>query len=442
MKIERCYDSHVHLLATGESLLGLDLSRLDHAAAVAQLKIQSHHFRGDWLTGFGWDQNKWPGQKFPDFSVLDQVFGDTPVNFTRADGHASWLNTAGLKKLGLLDSTTITKPDPVGGQILRDSQGRPTGILLDQAKIEADLAQPLFDESQVKKFLETGVAYFRQNGFTHIRDMSCTSQQWRILRELDQQKKLPLYILANFTCENLADLDRVFDEMNYAESLPSAHLRVGAVKVYCDGALGSEGALLTQNYQGSDSQGLRIWDLAELEKLAIRVFQNHRPLAIHTIGDLASLEISELLVDLKKKGISGEINFEHLELVDDRTIKNLKELNARVHFQPCHFLTDIRFLKKKIGPLYHKAFRWADLEEQGIRFQFGSDMPIESSSVMNNKKAIELASENQIPRFHHPFELYHQFPDPDWGKNCSTVFSASEIQILFDGQAIKISGSK
>src|SRR5438552_3156350 len=113
-EIPRCYDSHTHLLATGMMQKGLSLFHLKSADEVAQLKIELHHFRGDWLVGFGWDQNKWPDRKLPTRQILDQIFPDFPVAFSRADGHATWLNSKALELAGYLNKTEAEKPTPPG----------------------------------------------------------------------------------------------------------------------------------------------------------------------------------------------------------------------------------------------------------------------------------------------------------------------------------------
>ena len=102
-KIPRCYDSHLHLMGSGMLQRGLRLFDLQKPEDVRHLQIEKHHFRGQWLVGFGWDQSKWPGQKWPTKEILDQAFPDFPVAFSRADGHATWLNSKALEIAGYLN---------------------------------------------------------------------------------------------------------------------------------------------------------------------------------------------------------------------------------------------------------------------------------------------------------------------------------------------------
>ena len=138
-QIRNCYDSHTHFSATGEAALGLQLQSLKSAEDISQLRIQPQHRRAHWITAFGWDQNNWAGQQFPDQKFLDQYFPETPVFFSRVDGHTSWLNSQAYKELVNLG--------------FKSEQSIFNGILQEQDHMKALSLLPSYTDQQQKSFL-------------------------------------------------------------------------------------------------------------------------------------------------------------------------------------------------------------------------------------------------------------------------------------------------
>ena len=142
--ISNCFDSHVHLLATGQVANELKLNQLQKISDLKKLVITSAHYRGDWLVGFGWDENKWDeNSQQIDRYILDEYFPDQPVYFSRVDGHSGWLNSKAILELERLKYNFTS--DIFGGEIIRNiKNGEPTGILKDQAHINAMLLLPKY----------------------------------------------------------------------------------------------------------------------------------------------------------------------------------------------------------------------------------------------------------------------------------------------------------
>src|SRR6187401_722483 len=130
--LRNCFDSHVHWLATGEHAQRLNLKSLESAENVSSLKIESHHFRGEWLIGWGWDQNNWSPAEFPTHDQLDLRFPDHPVAFFRADGHALWVNGKVLQKIPV-ERLSHFSNDGKNGRILVKADGTPSGVFIDHA---------------------------------------------------------------------------------------------------------------------------------------------------------------------------------------------------------------------------------------------------------------------------------------------------------------------
>lgn len=436
-QIDRCYDSHIHLLATGMMSEGLQLSHLKSADEISELQIKDSHFRGEWLVGFGWDQHKWQDQQMPRKDILDKYFPNFPVAFSRADGHAVWLNSKALQIANYYNKTEQQNAAPPGGVIVRDSKGWPTGVFIDNAKLAIDMIIPPFSSEQKNKFLLAAINEFNRNGFTHVRDMSGFKDQYELLRRMDENNQLTLYIDLNMTCEDIQDFQRALSFAIEARENQTKHIDIPGVKFYFDGALGSHGAFLSQNYVGTDTRGFILWDIRDVEEVITRTWQNNFEVSVHTIGDQAADLIATQALRIQDKGIQGRLNFEHAEILRDETIEKISRLNATCHMQPCHWLSDRRWLKDKLGSLYRYAFPWQKLRQNNISIQWGSDSPIERPNVFDTIQALEESPKAGIPAFGGNYLSNYCHPRKDWGSNCHSVFENGRVtSVIFDGKEI------
>lgn len=428
-KITNCYDSHTHFWATGQVHEGLKLNDLTSAEAIRKIEIKKSHYRSNWLVGFGWNQNNWNDPRFPNKDILDVAFPDTPVFFSRVDGHASWLNSAAISELR--KSGYDFSKDPEGGIIERNMQGEPTGILLDQAHINALLKLPDFSEQQDQSFFKSAQEIFNRSGFTHVRDMSMTLKSWKILRAMEEKRNLTVCLDAFITAENLHDLDRVLGEIEAIKKDPSKQMRLHGVKIFVDGSLGSKTALLTRNYINTLSNGLQIWSLADMKELIRRAWLAGQQVAIHTIGDRAVHTAVVAAREISAQGIAGRLHLEHVELLRPETIPLMKPLHVVCHLQPCHWLSDHTWLKQAIpAELVKNLFPWEILRKNKIPFYFGSDSPIEPPSLFNNKAALDQSIKWGVPELNADWLTYHTHPDANW-MNCHTEIENGRIKQVF-----------
>jgi predicted amidohydrolase YtcJ len=434
-RVTNCYDSHVHWLATGELSGQLKLHDLKSPSDVKSLKVQPQHFRGEWLLGFGWNQNGWAKSEFPHRSELDEAFGpDVPVAFARADGHAHWVSTAALKRAGLFDQPVS---DPPGGRILRDSEGRPTGVLIDKAEKILDVHIPKRTAADAKRALLRGMQIFNQAGFTHIRDLTCDEIQWSEAVKLEYSGLLTLAVEQYFSVEEGMDFSVALDMAEAAKKIPTRRLRVKGIKVFVDGALGSEGAWLSHEYSSGTGHGLRLLDMAELKEIMIESWRRDLDLAVHVIGDEAAHQTLLTFDEVHKRGISGRLHLEHAELLRGETIELMRGRQVRAHMQPCHWLTDHHWLEEKIGALKQHAFPWRALQEAQVPFDFGSDSPIERPSVADNIRALDESAGQGIGRLLGDPLIYHSHPDSAWVPNTYSIFADGiPTEIVFAGEHI------
>lgn len=430
MRIDACFDSHVHWPATGESGTRLRLENLRAPGETKDLSLERTHGRGEWILGFGWDDNLWAEK--PHRRFLDQRFESQPVAFTRCDGHALWVNTEALKRAGLWDDHMALVD---GGRIERDPDGKPTGVLIDRAAdlVSAKIPQPT--PLEMRRHLLMGVKTFNEAGFTHIRDMTCTEAQWHEALNLDTSGLLTLAVEEYFRLQSAADLDRMIDLAARARREQSSNLRVKGLKLFLDGALGSEGAWLSRCYHGREHSGLRLWEADALREVLVRCWERNLEVALHSIGDETADWIVNLLQGLATENRSGSVHIEHAELMRPETVEKMRGFPIVCHLQPSHWLSDRRWLKEKIGDLAEHAFPWRQLQEVGVSFDFGSDAPIEPASISRTLQALRESADAGVPRLLGLPITYMSYGDPAWAPNSFTLLADEKPQqVVFRGE--------
>lgn len=426
--IPRCYDSHLHWFGTGEALSILDLTKVKSIADLKKLKINPENYRGDWLVGFGWDQSLWKNPEFINIIELDKLFPNQPVAFSRVDGHALWVNSTAMERTQINKDNII---DPRGGRFEKDSCGKFNGILIDSARDNIEKVLPNYSRSQCKKFLCDAMELFHRNGFTHIRDMGANELVWELAREFELANELKLFVELNFSFERFSDFKSTLEFAKKAKHEKTELLRVSGLKFYFDGALGSDGALLSQQYPNGKN-GIELFDLGQVEEILCRAWENGLGVSIHTLGDEAVHKVVRLAYELRNRGTEGVLNLEHCEVVRPETIRLMRTLDIRCHLQPSHFLTDQRWLRQKLGVLYPFCFPWKNLDEAGVNYSFGSDSPIEKPELNLTARGIDEASSQEISRPLRSIWSCHSHPDGSWGTDCVTrLFPTGEIQVEF-----------
>lgn len=477
ISIPRCYDSHVHWMGTGSIINLIDLSQIQSLEDFRQKATEwNHPNRGSWFVGFGWDNSLWKDSFRPHHRILDEFFPDHPVSFIRADGHSTWINKKAMTLLGIEKKNASTLSS--GGRVEVDQNGHPTGVMIDGAKDYVDQFIPPLSRQEIKNNLMLGMEVFLKAGFTHIRDVGGCQTHWELASEIYREGHLKLYVEMFFNLDDASKLSERIQQIiesrtaamalvassvskansnvdveststsastcasasiltasSSYESTPTSEtsssnsvasdsfpLRIGGLKFYYDGALGSDGAYLSQNYKGKEHCGLRLMEPSQIEEIIQRCWEQNIPVAIHTLGDEAVHQVVQVAQRLKTKGLDGQLNLEHCEVVRDETIALMKSLNVHCHLQPSHFLSDRRWLKDKLGTLYQYCFPWKKLIDAGIAVSFGSDSPIEPPSLKRTKEALQLASQEGIalPALAGPLFL-HSHPDEQWGPECATI---------------------
>lgn len=405
MLLRNLYDSHVHLLSTGQVARVLDLSKLKSLEDLRTLEIRPENRRAGWLVGFGWDENRWTTKTLPTRIDLDLAFPGEAVYFSRCDGHSGVTSTEGLRRLGLLDRPV----DPIGGQVLLDTKGVPNGRLTETAHYQALEKLPRPSRDDLREDLISGMRKFNEAGFTHVRDMAGSEELWGIALDLEKQGLQTLCIEWNFSCETREDFERALSEASRARLQETPLNKVAGIKLYFDGSLGSDTAFLSRPYahRSDGARGITCWPEDHVEQVLRKAWENGLPVAVHTIGDEAADRIVEMSRKISSSGLGGRLNLEHAQVLRTETIQKMKGLHVTCHLQPCHWLNDRRWLENKLGSLAKFAFPWEALRRQKIPFFFGSDSPIESMSLFDNLRALRESVEAGIPRLDADPILFH-----------------------------------
>jgi predicted amidohydrolase YtcJ len=372
-------DAHGHMSGLGMTHLTADLvgtrgkdeivKRLrDFAASLAP---------GAWLIGQGWDQNDWTQHDFPTASDLDAAFPDRPVWLSRVDGHAGWANSAAMRAVGR-DLSGDWQPD--GGRIVRDARGRATGVFVDGAMALVDGVVPAADDATIERALKLAMQDAVAHGLTGVHDAGIPLSQLRIYQRLADRGEMPMRVTA------FADGDSDALAWLCANGLyqhPSHRLKMRTVKLYIDGALGSRGAALLQDYSDdAGNTGLLMMPAAQLQSVVAKAGKCGVQVATHAIGDRGN----RLVLDAYKKALGKGAatldhrwRIEHAQVLAPGDIPRLAQLHVIASMQPTHATSDMPWAEERLGPQrIAGAYAWRQMRDNGVRLALGSDFPVES----------------------------------------------------------------
>ena len=371
-------DAHAHLMNLGFALLRADL--VDAASkdeVIARLKaFEATLPEGAWLLGRGWDQNDWPGKAFPTAADLDAAFPDRPVWLERVDGHAGWANTAAMRA-----ATRDLSGDwqPEGGRILRDADGQATGVFIDTASAFIDAAVPPPDDALRAEALERALEAAVANGLTGVHDMGVSLADLKLMRDFANAGKLPLRIraYADGDREALAALCRMG-----AYEHASGRLAMRGVKFYVDGALGSRGAALIEDYSDEPGhRGLLVTEPAAYAAAVAKARDCGIQPASHAIGDRGNRIVLDTYAEALGEKAAGDHRWriEHAQVVHRDDLPRFAALKVIASMQPTHATSDMPWAEARIGrERLYGAYAWQRLRALGVPLALGSDFPVES----------------------------------------------------------------
>jgi predicted amidohydrolase YtcJ len=369
-------DAHAHLMGLGQSLLQADLvgARSVEEAVARLAAFEEGLPDGAWLQGRGWDQNEWPGADFPTAADLDAAFPNRRVYLTRVDGHAAWVNTAAMRAVGGLDDAA----DPAGGRILRDASGAPTGVLVDAAMALVRDAIPAPSTEEARLALQRALAETARFGLTGIHDAGISLAHIRLYEEAIAGRHFPIRVYGMIGGPG-ATLD------HFCEHGPLEHasdrLTVRSIKLYSDGALGSRGAALLEEYADEPgNEGLLLFTPDEYEAVVQRAAGCGLQVNTHAIGDRGvRLVLDTYESIIAASGQAGARHrVEHAQVVAPEDFPRFAELGVIASVQPIHATSDMGWAEARVGEdRIRGAYAWRTLVESGARLALGSDFPVE-----------------------------------------------------------------
>lgn len=369
-------DAHAHLFDLGQALFEVDLKgapTVEEAVQRVRTFIDNQVTDSlDPVTGNGWDQTVWPGGDFPNRAVLDAVSKHRPIILYRVDGHAAWVNSKALEKAGIGASTA----DPVGGKIVKDQDGKPTGILIDTAMEALTKVLSAPSQATVERNISAAVREALSVGVTGVHDAGLPLTHLPAIRSLLETEKVRFRFYEMLSAPPNLDTGlptpvHEFDDM----------LTVRAVKLFMDGAMGSRGAAFAKPYHDDPANhGLLQMTPKELEEKIRLIDAKGFQIAVHAIGSLANQQVIDAFIKVwGKQTATKRPRLEHAQVLESADIKRIAEYGIIASMQPTHCTSDMRWVEARIGKERARyAYAWSTLLKNKVPLAFGSDAPVES----------------------------------------------------------------
>ncbi|MDO8562660.1 MAG: amidohydrolase, partial [Candidatus Limnocylindria bacterium] len=322
---------------------------------------------GAWLEGGRFDKNHWG--RWPTAAELDRVTAGHPAALRSRDGHARWLNSAALRLAGVGSGT----PDPEGGALERDAGGAPTGILKENANRLADAVVPPPTADECLEAVRRGQDEAWRRGLTGIEDFEQENALAAFTR-LDERGELGLRVSMGIPH---ASLGRAL-ALGYRTGLGGDWLRTGHLKIFTDGALGSQTAALEEPYAGTDDRGILTIVPGTLRADVARAAAGGIAVAIHAIGDRAVHAALDAIEPTRAEAPQLRQKIEHLQLLRAEDLGRFAVLGIVASMQPIHATSDRDLADRHWGAARTaRAYPWRTLLASGARLAFGSDAPVE-----------------------------------------------------------------
>lgn len=366
-------DAHCHLWGLGRRLGSIELSEADAWEDVlTQLKtVDLDELPAGWVLGRRWDEHGWPDER-PDWRAdLDAAFPNVPVCLHRVDNHAVAVNSAALERAGLLDSTPTSIE---GGRIARDDEGRPTGLLVDEAMDPVLDAIPAPGVAEDREMFLRAAEQYLEYGVTSVHIARAELDRIEMVQKLHEIGELPVrtYMFADGEADRLESFLAKGPRRD-----PAAECACRGVKFFADGALGSGGALTLEPY-ADGSRGLEVTPSEELERRIPRLLEAGWQVAVHAIGDRAARHVLDAYESADPEARRRmRPRLEHAQMLTAEDCRRLGELSTVASIQPIHLRSDAVWAADALdADQLDRLFPWRRMESV-TTLAGGSDFPIE-----------------------------------------------------------------
>jgi predicted amidohydrolase YtcJ len=367
-------DAHTHFYNYGISLQQVNLvgskswpDIIDSVLAFAKLNPDG------WLIGRGWDQNKWKVKQFPDKGKLDSLFPERPVVLTRIDGHAAIANQAALNLANIKPGQTLD-----GGQI-ETINGKLTGILVDNAVRLVTHHIPAPTDEQSQAALLSAQANCFAVGLTTVDDCGLDYNAINPIRQMQNKGllKMRMYIM-------LSDKPDNYNYLFKSGIIKTPRLNVRSFKVYADGALGSRGACLLQDYSDQKKwKGFLLSSPAHFREVAQKIADKGFQMCTHAIGDSANRLMLHVYSEVLKGRNDRRWRIEHAQIIAPKDIQLFGQYSIIPSVQPTHATSDMNWAVKRLGAQrLRSGYAYKQLLEQNGWLPLGTDFPVENINPM------------------------------------------------------------
>jgi predicted amidohydrolase YtcJ len=392
-------DYHAHVYGTGYKVL---YPKLDNCTSIADVqkvvlevgqiarpeRSEGSKVNSQNILLRGWDQNKWGASGFPTKEDIDEVESDLPVALIRIDGHAMWCNSAMLQFAGITADTL----SPNGGEIQHGGNGEPNGILIDEAMSLVYDKLPPHDDETLKNILCAGLHEFAKHHIG-VHDMGIPAEWWEPYKKLykdEGDSLITSYVFLDMTKPTGKQL--FLDKVKSGEWDDSTHpnLKLVGIKLYLDGALGSRGAHLFEDYSDDPGNcGIRLMDDEEALMLMKLAAERELQIAVHAIGDAANARALDLFQKVREHlaqqpktlHLKPVLRIEHAQIVREEDVVRFKEIDVWAIIQPQFWTSDHEWALHRLGAQRMKnAYRWRSLIEAGVKVAASSDSPVEDAN--------------------------------------------------------------
>lgn len=396
-------DAHAHL-----TYVGLDLSHVSlykaasfdeivaRTVAFYRASPQLQQMRDVWIQGDGWDQNLWPGKAFPTHDTLSAAFPDRPVVLERVDGHALLANAKAMQLAGV-DRRT---PDPQGGRILRDANGEPTGVFIDDAQSLIMRVLPPPTHEQLVHATTLAIAEANRWGLTTIAEPGVNEAFLAAQRELIERREFTLRNYAMLSDD--ATLLAAHFASGIVEGESGGRLWIRAVKMFADGALGSRGAALLEPYSDDPGNtGLITTPQAHIQAVTEQALAHGFQVCVHAIGDRGNRMVLDAYEAALRAVPSNEprLRIEHAQVLAASDIPRFAQLGIIPSMQTTHQISDMGWAQARLGPTrVLGAYAWRALLDTGVIVANGTDAPVEPLNTLRTfHAAITRQNEANLP---------------------------------------------
>ena len=370
-------DAHAHFSGLAQTLRQVDLTGTTSLTEVIARVVAKARTvpKGTWITGRGWDQNDWGVTDFPTHDALSAALPDHPVLLERVDGHATYANMAAMKAAGV----TAASKAPVGGQIITDTRGQPTGVFIDNASDVLERQVPAPTAAEYTSALKDAIALMHRWGLTGMHDAGATRgaiERYEALAKANELN-LRLYVMIG---DDAAALDHYFAK-GPQSALYNGQLWVRAVKLYADGAMGSRGAALLEPYSDDPNNvGLLKSTQQHIRDIAERGLKAGFQVNTHAIGDRGNRVVLDAYEQALRAVPRADHRFrvEHAQILHYDDIPRFAQLGVIPSMQASHQTSDMYWIGKRLGPTrLFGAYAWQSLLQTGVVIPNGSDFPVE-----------------------------------------------------------------